>query len=213
MYSCQHSHAFLKEYKRNSSRYFADFWWIPMTGEFSSRTSHTCARAWDDGVRRWYINDKRRFTRIVHPYTCALIVVESVGRIRRSESCRRVRRISILAWSSVCSDIWSISIWRTWRVYGSHLLPPHPCRPPTPPTSYPRARLCHPRVMDTQGVGDYANEASRPYGWRFMGRPKGNVIVPMNVFLANFRPLFRRLIPMRFQCFEQSEYFCRSWRS
>ena len=105
---------------------------------------------------------------------CALIVVES-GRTGRRRDVGRVRRISILARSSVCSDIWSISIWRTWRVYGSHLLPSHPRRPP--PTLAPAPRLCHPRVMDTQGVGDYANEASRPYGWRFMGGPKGNVIV------------------------------------
>jgi len=50
-------------------------------------------------------------------------------------------------------------------------------------TSYGRLTLVvlttpsRPRVMDTQGVGDYANEASRPYGWRFMGELKGNVIV------------------------------------
>lgn len=104
------------------------------------------------------------------------------GRIRRSERCRRVRRISILARSSVCSDIWSISIWRTWRVYGSHLLPPHPRRPPPS-----RPLPCHLRVMDTQGVGDYANEASRPYGWRFIGGPEGNVIVQPTFFLQIFR--------------------------
>lgn len=34
-------------------------------------------------------------------------------------------------------DIWSISIWRTWRVYGSHLL----------------HTAVHFSVMDTQGVG------------------------------------------------------------
>lgn len=176
----------VKEYKKSSSRYFADFWWISMTGEFSGKTSHTCARAWDDGVRRLYMNDKRRSTDCAPIYVCLDRSRVWGWRIRRSERCRRVRRISILARSSVCSDIWSISIWRTWRVYGSHLLPPHPCRPPSPPASCPRARPCHPRVMDTQGVGDYANEASRPYGWRFMGRPKGNVIVQWTFFLQIF---------------------------
>jgi len=142
-----------------------------MTGEFSSRTSHMCGR---DEARRGRVAYKRQTKVHMDPYVCALIVVEFGGGSRGRRDVGRVRRISILARSSVCSDIWSISIWRTWRVYGSHLLPSHPRRP-TP--NGPRARLCHPRVIDTQGVGDYANEASRPYGWRFMGGPKGNVIV------------------------------------
>lgn len=152
---------------------------------FEQNVAHVCVRWQGLGDGIWTPNGGPR---ILHPYIYVCLDRSRVWgkRIRRSESYRGVRRISILAWSSVCSDIWSISIWRTWRVYGSHLLPSHPCRPPSPPTSYPHARLCYPRVMDTQGVGDYANEASRPYGWRFMGRPKGNVIVRWTFFLQIF---------------------------
>lgn len=43
--------------------------------------------------------------------------------------------------------------------------------PSSATSSHPRVCPYHPRVMDTQGVGDYANEVSRPYGWRFMCGP------------------------------------------
>lgn len=157
---------------------------------FEQNVPRVCARARArDGGWRGGINDKRRSTGCAPICVCLDRGTGWRGRIRRSERCRRVRRISILARSSVCSDIWSISIWRTWRVYGSHLLPPHPrAAHPQPP---PRSPVRHPRVMDTQGVGDYANEASRPYGWRFMGGPKGNVIVQRAFFLQ----IFGRFLP------------------
>lgn len=140
------------------------------------------------GLGGWYINDKRRFTGFA-PICVCLERSRAWGRIRRSERCRRVRRISILARSSVCSDIWSISIWCTWRVYGSHLLPPHP-HPLTPPprllTPVPPPRNGHARCrrLCKRSLSTLWVEV---YGWT-----EGKRNCPMNVFLANFRRFFPR---------------------
>jgi len=120
---------------------------------------------------------------------CALIVVEFGGGSRGRRDVGRVRRISILARSSVCSDIWSISIWCTWRVYGSHLLPSHPRRPtpndpprlpvPPPRNGHARCRRLCKRSLSTLWV--------EVYRW-----VEGKRNCPINVFLTDFRPRFCR---------------------
>lgn len=101
------------------------------------------------GRWRWTQYKRQTDRGIVVP--CASVCLGRSKRgIRRSKRWRRVRRISILARSSVCSDIWSISICRTWRVYGSHLLPsPTPWSTwssprvrPLPPPRNGHARCC-----------------------------------------------------------------------
>jgi len=125
---------------------------------FRAGTSHTCARETVGrigGIGAACMNGgSRGFAPI------CVCLEQSWVRIRRPGRCRRVRRISILARSSVCSDIWSISIWCTWRVYGSHLLrSPHPRRPhhpqPPPRNGHARCRRLCKRSLSTLWVEVY----------------------------------------------------------
>lgn len=121
---------------RSALRYFVDTWWIRVTGEFSQgenvqstfgRVHRLKRKVWGvgAGLVRQYKRQTDRGIVVLCVRACVPLLVAKGGSGDR-ERWRRVRRISILARSSVCSDIWSISICRTWRVYGSHLLPDPP---------------------------------------------------------------------------------------
>lgn len=107
------------------------------------------------------------------PYVCALIVVEFGGGSggRRDVGGCVVYRYSHGRVFAAIFGPFPFGARGAFTVHTSYRLTlvAHPQRS--------AARLYYPRVMDTQGVGDYANEASRPYGWRFISGPKGNVIV------------------------------------
>lgn len=161
-----------------------------MTGEFSSETSHTCARGTrgrrgregEEAEGEWY-KRQTEVRRVVRPYVCALIARAGGGSGGRRDvgGGRVVYRYSHGRVFAAIFGPFPFGARGAFTVHTSYrlTLAGHPlplllllpavllARPPRP--------LFHPRVMDTQGVGDYANEAS--YGWRFTGGPKGNVIV------------------------------------
>lgn len=128
---------------------------------------------WYRGWRGQYKRQTDRGIVVLCVRACVPLLVAKGGSGDR-ERWRRVRRISILAHGRVFAAIFgpfpfaargAFTVHTSYSENPLRLLPPPVPLPVGPLARHPLGRpfdRCHPRVMDTQGVGDYANEAGRP---------------------------------------------------